>query len=249
MDLKLKDKVVFITGGSKGIGYSIAQKFAEEGATVIVSARNIDAVNEAVANLEKDYGIKAKGYEHDVSSSEATAKIFEDIIATFGKIDVLVNNAGITNDNLMLKMSDEEWNSVIDINLNGVFYASREAIKYMMKARNGKIINMTSIVGITGNAGQANYTAAKAAVIALTKTTAKEMAARNIKVNAIAPGFIETDMTKKLSESVVEQMKSSIPLKRFGQVDDIANTTLFLASELSDYITGQTISVNGGMFM
>ncbi len=249
MDLKLKDKVVFITGGSKGIGYSIAQKFAEEGSTVIISARNIDTVNEAVETLSKEHGVTVKGYEHDVSSSEATAKIFEDIMATFGKIDVLVNNAGITNDNLMLKMSDDEWKSVIDINLNGVFFASREAVKYMMKARSGKIINMTSIVGITGNAGQANYTAAKAAVIALTKTTAKEMAARNIKVNAIAPGFIETDMTKKLSDNVVEQMKASIPLKRFGQVDDIANTALFLASELSDYITGQTISVNGGMFM
>ena len=249
MDLNLKDKVVFITGGSRGIGYSIARKFAGEGATVIISGRNKESIDTACDELKKEYGINVKGYTHDVSSSIETAKVFEDIISTFGKIDILVNNAGITQDNLMLKMTDEEWKNVIDINLNGVFYCTREAIKYMMKARAGKIINITSIVGIIGNAGQANYSSAKAAVIGLTKTTAKEMASRNIIVNAIAPGFIKTDMTKKISDNVVQQMKDTIPLKRFGDADDIANIALFLGSDLTNYITGEVISVNGGMFM
>ncbi len=249
MNLNLKDKVVFITGGSRGIGYAIAKKFASEGANVIISGRNKESIDTACDELSKEYGINVKGYVHDVSSSIETVKIFEDIINTFGKIDILINNAGITKDNLILKMTDEEWKDVIDINLNGVFYCTREAIKYMMKARAGKIINITSIVGITGNAGQANYSSAKAAVIGLTKTTAKEMAGRNIIVNAIAPGFIKTDMTKNLSDNVVQQMKDSIPLKRLGDADDIANVALFLASELTNYITGEVISVNGGMFM
>ena len=249
MDLNLKDKVVFITGGSRGIGYAIARKFANEGANVIISGRNKESIDIACDELKKEHGINVKGYAHDVSSSTETSNIFEDIINTFGKIDILVNNAGITKDNLMLKMTDEEWKDVIDINLNGVFYCTREAIKYMMKARAGKIINITSIVGITGNAGQANYSSAKAAVIGLTKTTAKEMASRNIIVNAIAPGFIKTDMTKNLSDNVVQQMKDTIPLKRLGDADDIANAALFLGSDLTNYITGEVISVNGGMFM
>ncbi len=249
MNLNLADKVVFITGGSRGIGYSIARKFASEGATVIISSRNKSDIDKACESIAKEYNTTVKGYEHDVSSSESAVAIIEDIVNTYGKIDILVNNAGITKDNLILRMSDEEWSSVIDINLSGVFYCSREAIKYMMKARSGKIINITSVVGIIGNAGQANYVSAKAAVIGLTKTMAKEMASRNITVNAIAPGFIDTDMTKKLSGNVVEQMKGAIPLKRLGEDSDIANAALFLSSEMASYITGQVISVDGGMYM
>lgn len=249
MDLGLKDKVVFVTGSGRGIGRSIAEKYAAEGSIVVISDIDENTAKTTAEEIKNQFKVETACYKHDVSSSVSCASVFEDIVKKFGKIDVLVNNAGITKDNLMLRMTDEDWQAVININLTGVFYCTREAVKHMMKARFGRIVNIASVVGVIGNAGQANYSSAKGGVIALTKTTAKEMASRNINVNAVAPGFIETAMTAKLPENVVEQMKNATPLKRFGNVNDVANAVLFLSSTMSNYITGEVIAVDGGMIM
>ena len=249
MSFNLKDKVVLITGGSRGIGLALARAFAAESAKVVITATKEEKALEVAKSLETEYGIEALGLCQNVSSSESCKNVIEAIISKFSKIDVLINNAGITKDMLVLQMADDDWTSVIDTNLSGTFYTTREAVRYMLKARTGKIINMSSVVGKFGGAGQANYSASKAGIIGMTKSFAKEFAARNINVNAIAPGFIETEMTSVLSEDVVSKIKSQTPLKRFGQAQDVANVALFLASNLSDYVTGETIAVDGGMSM
>ncbi len=240
--MDFKEKIVLVTGGSRGIGKAIAESFADAGATVIVTYKN--AIDENYFN--------SKGIKHfkcDVSDLKSVQEIVDSIIKEFEKIDVLVNNAGITKDGLLMRMNEEDWDIVLDTNLKGVFSMTKAVTRSMMSKRYGKVINITSIVGIMGNAGQANYVASKAGVIGFTKSIAKELASRNININAIAPGFIETEMTDKLSEEVKQNYLNSIPLKKFGTGNDIANAVKFLASDESSYITGQTLCVDGGLIM
>ncbi|WP_336990096.1 3-oxoacyl-[acyl-carrier-protein] reductase [Bacillus infantis] len=247
--MKLEGKSAIVTGASRGIGREIALELARQGANVTVNYSGSEAkANETVEEI-KALGRDAFAVKADVSDSEAVAAMMKETIEKFGSIDILVNNAGITRDNLLMRMKEEEWDEVISINLKGVFLCTKAATRQMMKQRSGRIINVSSIVGVSGNPGQANYVAAKAGVIGLTKTSAKELATRGITVNAIAPGFISTDMTDKLNEEVKEQMLSGIPLGRLGEPSDIAKVALFLASEDSRYMTGQTLHVDGGMVM
>ena len=243
----LKGKNVIITGGSRGIGRGIAEKFAEQGANIAFTCIKMsDSSLELAKNLEK-IGIKAKAYESDAADFDAAIKLAEDVLNDFGSIDVLVNNAGITKDNLLMRMSEEDFNDVMKINMNSVFNNTKAVLRQMLKQRSGSIINLSSVVGVKGNAGQSNYSSSKAGIIGFTKSVALELGSRNIRCNAIAPGFIETEMTKALSNDQVNDWAESIPLKRTGQVEDIANTSLFLASDMSSYITGQVINVCGGM--
>ena len=239
----LLGKVAIVTGASRGIGAAIVKKLADEGATVVACARSIESC-EGAAMCQKV----------DVSDSAQVDACVKATIEKFGKVDVLVNNAGITKDGLLMRMSDDDWNQVLDINLKGTFLFTRAVSRPMMKNKSadgklvgGAIVNITSVVGITGNAGQANYTASKGGVIALTKTTAKELGSRNIRCNAVAPGFIESKMTEVLPDDLKQSYLATIPLKRFGQVDDIAKAVAWLVSDDSSYVTGQVISVNGGM--
>lgn len=244
----LAGKVAFVTGGSRGIGKLTALTFAREGADVAVVNTNepeLIKVSEEIQQL----GRKAIGIKVDVTNSAEVDVAVKKVLDTFGKIDILVNNAGITRDSLILRMKEEDWDKVLQVNLKGVFNCTKAIIRSMMKQQSGKIINIASVVGISGNVGQANYSAAKAGIIGLTKTTAREVATRGITVNAVAPGFIDTDMTKNLPQDVKEKINSQIPLGRFGRPDDVANAILFLASPLSDYITGEVIRVDGGMIM
>ncbi|NLY82275.1 MAG: 3-oxoacyl-[acyl-carrier-protein] reductase [Clostridiales bacterium] len=243
----LKEKVALITGASGGIGRAIAIKLAENGATCIVNYNGNKKKAEATAESIESLGGKAILKKADVSDTEACKKMIEEIIDECGKIDILVNNAGITKDGLLIKMSERDFDQVIDINLKGAFNCTKFASKYMMKKRSGNIINMASISGIIGNAGQVNYSASKAGLIGMTKATAKELSSRNIRVNAIAPGFIETEMTEKLSDKIKEESVKQIPLGRFGKAEEVANVALFLASEQSGYITGQVIRIDGGI--
>lgn len=245
----LKDKVALVTGASRGIGREIAQTLAAYGASVIVNYNGSKDRADEVVEMISAGGGKAIAVKADVAKAEEIARLFEEAQAAFGRIDILVNNAGITRDNLILKMSEEEYDTVLDTNLKGAFLCMKHAAKIMLRQKNGRIINISSISGIAGNAGQANYCAAKAGLIGLTKSLAKELGSRGITVNAVAPGFIETEMTEKLSEQVKEGMLAQIPLKRAGTVKDIAEAVAFLASERAAYITGQTLSVNGGMAM
>ncbi len=245
----LKDKVALVTGASRGIGREIAQTLAAYGASVIVNYNGSKDRADEVVEMISAGGGKAIAVKADVAKAEEIARLFEEAQAAFGRIDILVNNAGITRDNLILKMSEEEYDTVLDTNLKGAFLCMKHAAKIMLRQKNGRIINISSISGIAGNAGQANYCAAKAGLIGLTKSLAKELGSRGITVNAVAPGFIETEMTEKLSEQVKEGMLAQIPLKRAGSVKDIAEAVAFLASERAAYITGQTLSVNGGMAM
>ena len=243
----LKGKNVIITGGSRGIGRGIAEKFAEQGANIAFTCIKMsDSSLELAKNLEK-IGVKAKAYESDAADFDAATKLAEDVLNDFGSIDVLVNNAGITKDNLLMRMSEEDFNDVMKINMNSVFNNTKAVLRQMLKQRSGSIINLSSVVGVKGNAGQSNYSSSKAGIIGFTKSVALELGSRNIRCNAIAPGFIETEMTKALSNDQVNDWAQSIPLKRTGQVEDIANTSLFLASDMSSYITGQVINVCGGM--
>jgi 3-oxoacyl-[acyl-carrier protein] reductase len=246
--MDFKDKVVIVTGAAQGIGKVISLKFAGYGAKVVVSDINESAGNQVVDEIMKKK-TDAIMIVADVSKSEDANRIIEKAMEHFGKIDILVNNAGITRDNLLMRMSEEEWDSVLAVNLKGCFNCIRAVTKPLIKQRSGKIINIASVVGQMGNIGQANYSASKAGVIGLTKTVAKELAARNINVNAIAPGFIATDMTDKLSEQVKEKLLSLIPLNRLGKAEDVANMVLFLASDKAEYITGQVFNVDGGMVM
>jgi len=246
--MKLLDgKVALITGANRGIGKSIALKFAIHGAQIAFSDL---AYNEDSKNLEKElaaFGIKAKGYASDASSFEDSERLVTDVVAEFTRIDVLVNNAGITRDNLLLRLTESDWDLVIKVNLKSVFNLTKAVQRVMIKQRSGSIINMSSVVGIEGNLGQSNYSASKAGIIGFSKSIAQELGSRNIRCNAIAPGFIDTEMTARLSEEIRKDWMNDIPLKRPGTPDDVANTALYLASDLSDYVTGQVISVCGGM--
>lgn len=248
MEKLLSQKVALITGGTRGIGKAIADKFLEQGASLALFGTNAALGKEVETSLQKE-GQKVIFYQVDVSNGKAIEEAINKVIADFGKIDILINNAGITRDNLLMKMSEEEWDQVIGTNLKSVFNTCKAVIRPMMKARSGKIINITSVVGLMGNAGQTNYSASKAGIIGFTKSLAKEVGSRNININCIAPGFIQTAMTDSLPEDKKKLFLSSIPLQRFGKGEEIANTALFLASSLSDYITGQVITVDGGMVM
>lgn len=242
-------KSALVTGASRGIGRSIALQLAEEGYNVAVNyAGNKDKAEAVVAEI-KDKGVEAFAIQADVANPDEVKDMIQEVVKQFGSLDVLVNNAGIARDNLLMRMKEQEWDDVINTNLKGVFNCIQKATRQMMKQRSGAIINLSSVVGAVGNPGQANYVATKAGVIGLTKTAARELASRNITVNAVAPGFIVSDMTDALNDDLKDQMKSQIPLGRFGEDTDIANTVAFLASDKAKYITGQTIHVNGGMFM
>ena len=243
----LKNKSVIITGGSRGIGKAIAEKFAQNGANLAITCIKItDEALELVKNIES-LGVKAKVYESDASDFESALKLAENVFNDFGSIDVLVNNAGITKDNLLLRMSEEDFNDVMKVNMNSVFNNTKAVLRQMLKQKNGSIINLSSVVGVKGNAGQSNYSSSKAAIIGFTKSVALELGSRNIRCNAIAPGFIETEMTRALQQDQINEWAESIPLKRSGKPEDVANTSLFLASDMSSYITGQVMNVCGGM--
>jgi len=246
MDL-LKGKVAIVTGAARGIGRMIALKFAEEGANVAFTDLSRDENMESLERELSKTGIKGKGYVSDASNYEQAHQVADQVVEDFGKIDILVNNAGITRDTLLMRMDEEMWDLVIRVNLKSVFNFTKAVQRYMLKARTGSIINMSSVVGVNGNAGQANYSASKAGILGFTKSIAKELGSRNVRCNAIAPGFIITDMTGKLPENVKEEWIKSIPLKRGGLPEDVANVSIFLASELSSYMTGQTLQVCGGM--
>jgi 3-oxoacyl-[acyl-carrier protein] reductase len=247
--MNLKGKAALVTGASRGIGREIALELASLGANVAVNFAGNEAKANEVVDEIKALGRDAFAVKCNVSNSVEVSAMVKETIDRFGSLDILVNNAGITRDNLLMRMKDDEWDDVININLKGVFLCTKAVTRQMMKQRNGRIINIASIVGVSGNPGQANYVAAKAGVIGLTKTTAKELATRNITVNAIAPGFISTDMTDKLTEEVKTEMLKQIPLARFGEPKDIAKVVAFLASSDSAYMTGQTLHIDGGMVM
>ncbi|WP_088005897.1 3-oxoacyl-[acyl-carrier-protein] reductase [Indiicoccus explosivorum] len=247
--MRLAGKTAVVTGASRGIGAAIARTLAAEGAKVVVNYSGSRDKAEAVAEEIRENGGEALVCQADVADADSVKAMFDQTLETFGALDILVNNAGITRDNLLMRMKDGEWDDVINTNLKGVFITTKAAARPMMKQRQGRIINIASIVGVTGNPGQANYVAAKAGVIGLTKTAAKELASRGVTVNAVAPGFITTDMTGKLDESVRESMLGQIPLSRFGAPEDVAKAVLFLASDDASYMTGQTLHVDGGMVM
>lgn len=246
---KFEGRAAIVTGASRGIGREIALQLAKEGARVAVNYSGSKDKADEVVQLIKEAGGEAFAIQADVSNQDSVKKMIDETIATFGSIDILVNNAGITRDNLLMRMKEDEWDDVIDINLKGVFLCTKGVTRQMMRQRAGKIVNVASIVGVSGNPGQANYVAAKAGVIGLTKTTAKELASRNINVNAVAPGFITTEMTDALNDDIKEQMLTNIPLGKLGSSENVAKTVLFLLSEDAAYITGQTIHVDGGMVM
>ncbi|HTM97372.1 MAG TPA: 3-oxoacyl-[acyl-carrier-protein] reductase [Pedobacter sp.] len=243
----LAGKTALITGASKGIGRKIAEKFAEQGANVAFTYLSSVEKGEALEKELQSFGTKVKGYRSDASKFDQAEQLINDIITEFGAIDIVVNNAGITKDGLLMRMSEENWDEVINVNLKSIFNITKAASKPMMKARKGVFINMSSVVGITGNAGQANYAASKAGIVGFTKSIAKELGSRNIRANVVAPGFIRTEMTDVLDPKVVEGWEAGIPLKRAGETEDIANVCVFLASDMSAYVTGQTLSVCGGM--
>lgn len=244
-----ENKTALVTGASRGIGRAIALELAKEGMNVAVNYAGSEAKANSVVEEIKAGGGNAIAIKANVASMEEVQGMIKEVVSTFGSLEVLVNNAGITRDNLIMRMKEEEWDSVIDTNLKGVFNCTKSVTRQMMKQRYGRIVNVASVVGVAGNAGQANYVAAKAGVIGLTKTTAKELASRNITVNALAPGFIETDMTDELSDEVKSGMKGQIPLGRLGAAEDIAKATKFLVSDDANYITGQTLHIDGGMIM
>ena len=248
MEIDFNDKVIIVTGSGRGIGREIAESFTKNGATVIISDYSTESLIET-ENLFTTKGYSFKAIPCDVTNNEDVQNLIDLTYKEFGKIDVLINNAGITKDNLILRMKDEQWDSVIETNLKGVFLTTRASVKYFLKQRYGKIINISSVVGITGNIGQSNYSASKAGIIGFSKSIARELAIRNITVNIVAPGFIDTPMTSVLPDGVKEDFIKKIPLKRMGTPTDIANIVLFIASPLADYITGQVINVDGGMVM
>ena len=243
----LEGKVAIITGASRGIGSGIAKVFAQQGAHVAFTYSSSAESAMALENELVALGSKAKGYQSNAANFDEAQKLVDDVIADFGTVDILINNAGITKDNLLMRMSEEDFDRVIEINLKSVFNMTKAVQKIMLKNRAGSIVNMSSVVGVKGNAGQANYAASKAGMIGFTKSIALELGSRNIRCNAIAPGFIETEMTAKLNEDVVKGWRDAIPLKRGGSPEDVANVCVFLGSEMSAYVTGQVINVDGGM--
>ncbi len=246
--MRLKDKVALITGGARGIGRAIGLTFAREGADIAVADVNLEIAQQTVLEIQ-DLGRKAMALEMDVTNYEKVEEGVNKILDKMGKVDILVNNAGITKDNLLLRMSQADWDAVINVNLKGTFNCIKAVSRPMIKQRSGRIISIASIIGLMGNPGQANYAASKAGIIALTKTVAKELASRNVNANAVAPGFIQTEMTAKLSEDVKKKMLEAIPLAKLGTPQDVANICLFLASDEASYITGQVITIDGGMVM
>jgi 3-oxoacyl-[acyl-carrier protein] reductase len=243
----LQDKNIIITGATRGIGRGIALKMANEGAHIAFTfSSSVDAAKSLEEELKK-MGVKAKGYQSNAADFEASQKLVAEIIEEFGGVDVLINNAGITKDNLLMRISESDFDTVMEVNLKSVFNMTKAVIRPMMKQRKGSIINMSSVVGVKGNAGQTNYAASKAGILGFTKSVALELGSRNIRCNAIAPGFIETEMTAKLDDKMVEEWRKAIPLKRGGTPEDVANACVFLASDNSAYITGQTLNVDGGM--
>ncbi|MDP8258950.1 MAG: 3-oxoacyl-[acyl-carrier-protein] reductase [Candidatus Aadella gelida] len=247
--MKLENKVSFITGAARGIGKEIAVQFAKEGSDLAICDVNEEILAETKKEIELSTGRKVLTGKVDVTSAEEVGEFVKKILDNFNRLDILVNNAGITRDNLLMRMSESEWDSVLDVNLKGAFNCIKAVSRPMMKAKSGKIVNMASIIGIMGNAGQANYSASKGGLIALTKTAAKELGSRNININAIAPGFIQTDMTDKLGGDVKEKLLAHIPLGCMGTPEDVAKLALFLASDDAKYITGQVVKVDGGMVM
>ena len=245
----LKNKIALITGAGRGIGRAIAIALAKEGAEVVINYNGSEERAKEVKQTIEEHGGKASIYKCNVSDFAACEAMIKDIVKEYGHLDILVNNAGITKDGLLMKMSEEDFDKVLDTNLKGTFHTIRAALRQMIRQRSGRIINMASVVGVSGNAGQANYAASKAGVIGLTKTAAREVASRGITVNAVAPGFIETDMTEVLPEKIKEASAAQIPLGKFGKAEDVANAVAFLASEDAGYITGQVLHVDGGMVM
>lgn len=243
----LQGKTALITGASRGIGHGIALAYAKQGAHVAFTYLSSEEKARALETELATHGIKAKGFKSDAADFKAAEELINNVVTEFGTVDILVNNAGITRDTLLMRMSEQQWDEVMSANLKSVFNLTKAVIKPMLKAKNGSIINMSSVVGVSGNAGQSNYAASKAGIIGFSKSIAQELGSRNIRCNAIAPGFIETEMTAVLDEKVVAQWRESIPLKRGGSVDDVANACVFLGSDMSAYITGQTLNVCGGM--
>ncbi|ATA76601.1 3-oxoacyl-(acyl-carrier-protein) reductase FabG [Capnocytophaga canimorsus] len=243
----LTGKTAIITGASRGIGRGIAQIFAKHGANIAFTySASVEAANELEKELNQE-GIKAKGYKSNAADFQEAQKLADEVLAEFGSIDILINNAGITKDNLLMRISEEDFDKVIEVNLKSVFNMTKAVQRTMLKQRKGSIINISSVVGVKGNAGQSNYAASKAGMLGFTKSIALELGSRNIRCNAIAPGFIETEMTAKLDEKVIQGWRDNIPLKRGGTPEDVANACVFLASDISDYITGQVLNVDGGM--
>lgn len=245
----LKDKNIIVTGATRGIGKEIAITLAQNGANIAINYRNYNDEIEQLINSVKEFGVEVIAVKCDVSKAEEVDNFISEVKNHFSSIDVLVNNAGITKDGLLLRMKEEDFNSVLDVNLKGTFNTTKSISPIMIKQRHGKIINISSVVGIVGNAGQCNYAASKAGVIGFSKSVARELASRNINVNIVAPGYIDTDMTKGLSDKVKDEILKSIPMKKMGDPKEVANLVLFLSSNLSDYITGQVINVDGGMVM
>lgn len=243
----LEGKTALITGAARGIGKAIAIKFASEGANVAFTDLNYDEYMQATEKELNAMGVKAKGYASNAASFDDSAKLIDDVVSDFERIDVLINNAGITRDNLLMRMQEKDWDMVLTVNLKSAFNLTKSVQRVMMKQRSGSIINMSSVVGVSGNAGQSNYSASKAGMIGFTKSIAQELGSRGIRCNAIAPGFIETEMTQKLKEDVKEAWIKTIPLRRSGKPEDVANVATFLASDLSSYVSGQVINVCGGM--
>jgi 3-oxoacyl-[acyl-carrier protein] reductase len=245
---KLSGKVAIVTGGSRGIGRAIAMALAREGATTIVCSRNLDSNKETAESIRSEGG-SACAYQVDVTDADSVSTLVNDVLKEFGRIDILVNNAGVTADNLLLRLKEEDWNKVIDTNLKGTFNCAKAVARTMVKQHSGKIINITSVVGMVGNPGQANYCAAKAGVIGFTKSIARELASRNITVNCVAPGYIKTAMTEAFADKLKDEMLRLIPLGRLGEPEDVAEVVKFLASPAADYITGEVIRADGGMAM
>jgi 3-oxoacyl-[acyl-carrier protein] reductase len=249
MDLRLQDKVAFITGSARGLGRAIAEKLAAEKVKIVITDINETMALSTAEEISKKYGVETIALKHDVSSEESTREVVKSILNKFSRIDILVNNAGITRDARLMMMKQDDWDLVLKINLTGAFICSKLVSKQMLKQNSGSIVNIASVSGLIGNIGQANYSASKAGLIGLTKTTARELAERGVNVNAIAPGFIQSDMTHVLSEEVSQKLLSQIPMNLYGTPDDVANAVLFLVSDLAKYITGQVVNVDGGMVM
>jgi 3-oxoacyl-[acyl-carrier protein] reductase len=247
--MKLKDQVAIVTGSAQGIGRSVAEALAKEGAAIVISDINIELAEKTASELKQKFGVETMAVAGNVAKYEDCENLIQKALDKFTKINILINNAGITRDNLILRMTDMEWDSVIAVNLKGVFNCTKAASRFLLKQRSGRIVNIASVVGLMGNAGQANYSASKGGVIALTKTCAREFSSRGVLVNAIAPGFIRTAMTDVLSEESKKKLSDQIPLGRLGEPEDVAKAAVFLCTDDSSYITGHVISVNGGMYM